>query len=921
MSLCQYCEKDLGPLNATNKNRHLEKCKLENPVSSKKRKKQCTIPFLPKSVRVESDLSDGDIAAGSTQDTVAGNNIVDNSEVEILETETVQSLDGDIADAVVDDDDNVANNGNGTVFAGESDDVEEVLDTIQPIASIDARCQGYDLEVERFYENFPFQLLPTLPHIIVCGSVFHHVSCANDSFHLQPDAQGNINKCCLSLKSDEKLSAIAVRGKLPVAELHGHINNVFLSHVQLNEKCTQLRKSKNLLQPDLLKKSKRVHKLNSVLGLHQRFMVLLSQNNVPRVKELISVALKCNRSINYIVDKVSAAIEGVYRARPSEEDKDLAFVVLKIGGPSLLSILCRANKLPSCSTAYRIGKQMSELECPVTMSVAACVEKNLEVPYFLTSYSSSLKMDETFLSPKLRYNAKSNCMQGICYQHAPSNLQFDTYADLETISQKIRNEECHVPKECLVVGFNRIDSKSKFNVILAWPTCAKDDYDGTFKIISTSSREYKKQTGKPLMNICTDGDAARRIVVHKYCDKTLSPLSPLYDTVSDIPLLDLSCGPYDETVSYDPKHLVKRCWCASINGTVKINGVIITNDDLRQLLLLTESNSLIVDHLVKPKDKRNVPNPTKFMLAFIKATRNESSALPYRLQGFKAELLLLSYVFEALLSFYTFTDASISTQIKSFSIGAHCLLYLYRQNKTNMLSNQLVHDIQATFQDAIFCCCKVKEYAPEEPLYLVKNGTDPEEAFFGVVRAKNKNCNLDSLEFIHCASALSQVDHIIMNKHPEWSKSSRLSKRLCLDYSGVDSWDKEKLVLLAVDIAGTFKMGKLAVSSMVSEHALKEIDFDGLADDGVTFMKPFKKIIGVDDAEVDWSMPDVRGDEMVDDEVEEQIEDGEEDINVGDYISGSGFDATVEIDGKHVYKATCIKEALYKGSSLFRTSF
>ena len=44
-------------------------------------------------------------------------------------------------------------------------------------------------------------------------------------------------------------------------------------------------------------------------------MVLLSQNNVLRVKELVSAALKHNRSINFIVDKVGLAIHKVYRAR------------------------------------------------------------------------------------------------------------------------------------------------------------------------------------------------------------------------------------------------------------------------------------------------------------------------------------------------------------------------------------------------------------------------------------------------------------------------------------------------------------------------------------------------------------------------------------------------------------------------------
>ena len=82
-----------------------------------------------------------------------------------------------------------------------------------------------------------------------------------------------------------------------------------------------------------------------VLSLHKRFMVQIAENNVLRVKELVAVVLKLSRSINYIVAKVTLAINKVYRVGPSQEDKYLAFAVLKLGGPALLDIMCKANKL------------------------------------------------------------------------------------------------------------------------------------------------------------------------------------------------------------------------------------------------------------------------------------------------------------------------------------------------------------------------------------------------------------------------------------------------------------------------------------------------------------------------------------------------------------------------------------------------
>ena len=112
--------------------------------------------------------------------------------------------------------------------------------------------------------------------------------------------------------------------------------------------------------------------------------------------------MKQNRSVHFNVDKVGLAINKVYRARPSEEDRDLAFVVLKLGGPALLSILCKAQKRPSTSLAYRMAKNLHSLHSPVTATAAECLKNNLNVDYFASSYATSLKMDESFFTAQLR---------------------------------------------------------------------------------------------------------------------------------------------------------------------------------------------------------------------------------------------------------------------------------------------------------------------------------------------------------------------------------------------------------------------------------------------------------------------------------------------------------------------------------------
>ena len=72
--------------------------------------------------------------------------------------------------------------------------------------------------------------------------------------------------------------------------------------------------------------------------------------------------------------------------------------------------------------------------------------------------------------------------------------------------------------------------------------------------------------------------------------------------------------------------------------------------------------------------------------------------------------------------------------------------------------------------DALFCAAKAKVFFPDQPLYLVTNGTDPLERIFGNIRCMHKNNNVDSLELIQCSSAMAHTDKLLLIDHQEWSK-------------------------------------------------------------------------------------------------------------------------------------------------------
>ena len=92
-------------------------------------------------------------------------------------------------------------------------------------------------------------------------------------------------------------------------------------------KVTDIQAEKRDMRLKLMKTLYKNSKLCTTLNMHrQRFLVSISENNAARLRQLVVVALRNNISINYITTKVMDAIDGSYSPRPSQCDKDLAFL-------------------------------------------------------------------------------------------------------------------------------------------------------------------------------------------------------------------------------------------------------------------------------------------------------------------------------------------------------------------------------------------------------------------------------------------------------------------------------------------------------------------------------------------------------------------------------------------------------------------
>ena len=67
-------------------------------------------------------------------------------------------------------------------------DEQPALAAIPPLL-----CEGYVPDITELFQNFPFQLLPSLPHVALCGTSFHHQNCMNGQFPLQTTTNSSSN--------------------------------------------------------------------------------------------------------------------------------------------------------------------------------------------------------------------------------------------------------------------------------------------------------------------------------------------------------------------------------------------------------------------------------------------------------------------------------------------------------------------------------------------------------------------------------------------------------------------------------------------------------------------------------------------------------------------------------------------------------
>ncbi|KAG1743139.1 hypothetical protein EDB19DRAFT_1633376 [Suillus lakei] len=542
---------------------------------------------------------------------------------------------------------------------------------------------------------------------------------------------------------------------------------------------------------------------------YNHLMMAISENNIPRIHQVINIALCNGASIREVVNKLEDALEGVYQpCGYGANDLDIATLVFRLGGRQLLFALNQGLKIPSLHTLHTksIFTSLSPTIGPIRNE-----QFNQNIQHIVVDTHADLlplrgvsfMIDEIALEEMVVHFSKFNKVSGLCWKHSNIiNPVLHTYDSAVSIAQEIHDGHIHLGKELTVIGVSCF-GKDQIYPILAAPTCKTQDASDMEHILAQTVECWNSSTAVtsvgPAWSFATDGDATRCAAGHKLFIKTpLAPDSPLYGTLINMPGLNLFTGVGEMTLDFDFKHIFKRI-CTLIwspAGIVLNNGRVINSMMLAcYLTWLPAYEEAAVTKLLYPDDPQDIPRAVELMLAIIEFSNsqlhisNDSFSMDVDTRADVASIYLLSKLLESILLPFIRVELSLSQQFESLSRYSHLAFSFFHAHCRSFMSYQLYYDTQTMVKNTIFSLTKQQSLDPYAPFFLGDVGDDPLEILFGCTRmigGHNSACSY--AQAIDRLAAAQDIDRVF-KCHPELDPGHRRLKLTC--HEGVDHINRE----------------------------------------------------------------------------------------------------------------------------------
>ncbi|KAJ7662776.1 hypothetical protein DFH06DRAFT_1088352 [Mycena polygramma] len=596
------------------------------------------------------------------------------------------------------------------------------------------------------------------------------------------------------------------------------------------------------------------------MGDFERLIIAIATNDIPRINALVRTALSNGASINTITAQIIEAVKGIRSTKGfTKFEHDLSLLIYRIGGHSLLYSLNHALGLPSLRTINNSAHfvKITPTFGPISaVEIRANIQNVILEPRTLAGKTARnqgivVMMDECAVEERCDYFPSVNKIGGLCQKHSGTiPLTLQTYKSAMTIVDALREGKVHFAKEMLVVAV-RFGNEQNIYPILVAPTCKMETAEDTvalYEMIISAWDEVARDVYGVIRNFATDGDPNRRRAGYLlFCKEELSPTHPLYEVLSNLKGLNLCTGKDQILQTFDWRHEVKReCTLVRQPRGMTVDGRIVNPFFLGEALSrLDGQDEKSVHRLLNPHDAQNVPTALDLVDAIVQLRDLKPPSSNVELAATLDSTRLLGYLFENFSCPFITPDATLSDQVRMLSTYAHMAFALFREFRTDFMSNQLYGDTQTTVKNIVFSVAKQQLLDRDEKVNANEDGTDPVENHFGFMRmAGGHNSAMSYKQGVERNGWACDIQGVYSRwpKLHEESRRRRITRTSHKDHLNTSKWIGD-LVAGHCDLIDCWSLGEaeaIRILKLFFKLSPDKYDFQAiLATSGVDFLRPW----------------------------------------------------------------------------------
>ncbi|KAF9021980.1 hypothetical protein BDZ89DRAFT_1163453 [Hymenopellis radicata] len=571
-------------------------------------------------------------------------------------------------------------------------------------------------------------------------------------------------------------------------EAAAHTPYTYLNHDQL---VTLLRKKANderMLRTQLWNKDRHIRRLSKKLGDHKRIMMLLSKNDVPGLRRLVSASLKRSGSASTLLNTIQRCLTSRYRVRSgfTQRDFDKAFLGKAYGGDRMLQTLHRAEGYPARTTLlknHHVPQLLPSLSVPtaheIEVNITALLDPAVRTPPTKSSTGKLrgiiVMIDGVALDEIIRYDSVRNVIVGQCREHSQHlNVVVNTIEDIEKVAVALEQqpdhaEACHRGKDGTVLAIATVSDSEHYAPVplVLSPSCKAETGRGLAQWLRVfvevwRTHPFGEALYGPIRALASDGESSFRLARYHMCmSETVSQETRLGQLLWDLPGLNLQTGKYDILGTCDPKHVFKRfaTLLRSVTGVLVDDTYLLPSDIQASLLRIPEMTEHKAKGLLDPADKQNVPKAVT-LLEELHSLHNRPDVPSPIEPGGQKRADSLAFLADTLMYFTKpFIDVTMSlrAQCRSLATYAHLAAAMYVKEGLNFLTSALYADSQAIVKNIFFTIAKLSIDDPNLPYYIIQEGTDRLENLFSNVRTQDHSRNFDTLQLSQKLSVASEI--------------------------------------------------------------------------------------------------------------------------------------------------------------------